>query len=69
MGSSPIASTADQEWRSDVERDLMTGLPSVVSPEKWQSERDELLSLEKEATHALDAVSYTHLTLPTKRIV
>ena len=42
----------------------MTGLPSVVSPEQWQSERDELLSLEKEATRTLDALAARRRRLP-----
>lgn len=42
----------------------MTNMPEVVSPEKWQEERDELLKLEKEATRTLDALAARRRRLP-----
>jgi len=42
----------------------MTAMPEVVSAEKWQAERDELLSAEKEATRALDALAARRRRLP-----
>jgi predicted dithiol-disulfide oxidoreductase (DUF899 family) len=35
----------------------MTSMPEIVSAEKWQADRDELLKSEKEATRALDAIA------------
>jgi predicted dithiol-disulfide oxidoreductase (DUF899 family) len=42
----------------------MTGMPEVVSAERWQQERDELLVAEKEATRALDALAARRRRLP-----
>jgi predicted dithiol-disulfide oxidoreductase (DUF899 family) len=42
----------------------MTHLPQVVPPEKWQQERDDLLTAEKEATRALDALAARRRRLP-----
>jgi predicted dithiol-disulfide oxidoreductase (DUF899 family) len=42
----------------------MAGMPQVVSAEKWQQERDELLRAEKEATRALDALAARRRRLP-----
>jgi predicted dithiol-disulfide oxidoreductase (DUF899 family) len=42
----------------------MTAMPEVVSAEKWQQERDELLRAEKEATRALDALAARRRRLP-----
>jgi len=39
-------------------------MPEVVSAEKWQQDRDELLKLEKEATRALDALAARRRRLP-----
>src|SRR5438876_12207896 len=39
-------------------------LPSVVSPEEWQVERDKLLAKEKEATRARDALAAERRRLP-----
>ena len=35
----------------------MTNMPEIVSAEKWQQDRDELLKAEKQATRALNAAS------------
>jgi predicted dithiol-disulfide oxidoreductase (DUF899 family) len=35
----------------------MTSMPEIVSAERWQADRDELLKAEKEATRALDAIA------------
>jgi predicted dithiol-disulfide oxidoreductase (DUF899 family) len=42
----------------------MTTMPQVASAEKWQQERDELLTAEKEATRALDALAARRRRLP-----
>ena len=42
----------------------MTGVPEIVSAEKWQQDRDELLKAEKEATRALDALAARRRRLP-----
>jgi predicted dithiol-disulfide oxidoreductase (DUF899 family) len=42
----------------------MTGKPDVVSAEKWQQDRDDLLAAEKEATRALDALAARRRRLP-----
>jgi predicted dithiol-disulfide oxidoreductase (DUF899 family) len=42
----------------------MTNKPEVVSAEKWQQDRDELLKAEKEATRALDALAARRRRLP-----
>ena len=42
----------------------MTDMPEIVSAEKWQQDRDELLKAEKEATRALDALAARHRRLP-----
>jgi predicted dithiol-disulfide oxidoreductase (DUF899 family) len=42
----------------------MTALPEIVSAEKWQQDRDELLRDEKEATRALDALAARRRRLP-----
>jgi predicted dithiol-disulfide oxidoreductase (DUF899 family) len=42
----------------------MTGKPEVVSAEKWQQERDDLLVAEKEATRALDGIAAQRRRLP-----
>ena len=42
----------------------MTSLPEIVSAEKWQQDRDELLKAEKEATRALDALAARRRRLP-----
>jgi predicted dithiol-disulfide oxidoreductase (DUF899 family) len=42
----------------------MDVMPTVVSPEEWQRERDELLRLEKEATRTLDAIAARRRRLP-----
>lgn len=41
--------------------------PKVVSAEKWQHARDELLKAEKEATRALDALAARRRRLPMVR--
>jgi predicted dithiol-disulfide oxidoreductase (DUF899 family) len=45
----------------------MVGFPTVVSAEEWQSERDELLVAEKEATRRLDAIAARRRRLPMAR--
>jgi predicted dithiol-disulfide oxidoreductase (DUF899 family) len=42
----------------------MTSMPEVVSAEVWQQQRDELLTAEKEATRALDAIAARRRRLP-----
>ena len=42
----------------------MTNMPEVVSAEKWQQDRDELLKSEKEATRTLDALAARRRRLP-----
>jgi predicted dithiol-disulfide oxidoreductase (DUF899 family) len=42
----------------------MPAMPDVVSADKWQQERDELLRAEKEATRALDALAARRRRLP-----
>jgi predicted dithiol-disulfide oxidoreductase (DUF899 family) len=42
----------------------MTYMPEVVSAEKWQQDRDELLKAEKEATRAIDALAARRRRLP-----
>jgi predicted dithiol-disulfide oxidoreductase (DUF899 family) len=45
----------------------MTSMPEIVSAEKWQAERDELLKAEKEATRTLDAIAARRRRLPMVR--
>ena len=45
----------------------MTAMPEVVSAEKWQEERDELLVAEKEATRAIDELAARRRRLPMVR--
>jgi predicted dithiol-disulfide oxidoreductase (DUF899 family) len=42
-------------------------IPKIVSAEEWQRERDELLTAEKEATRALDALAARRRRLPMVR--
>jgi predicted dithiol-disulfide oxidoreductase (DUF899 family) len=42
----------------------MTNMPEIVSAEKWQQDRDELLKAEKEATRAVDALAARRRRLP-----
>lgn len=44
------------------------GMPPVVPPQQWQAARDELLTAEKEATRALDALAARRRRLPMTRI-
>ena len=44
-----------------------TPMPEIVSPERWQQERDELMKAEKEATRALDALAARRRRLPMTR--
>ncbi len=41
-----------------------TSMPEIVSPERWQEERDGLMKAEKEATRALDALAAQRRRLP-----
>jgi predicted dithiol-disulfide oxidoreductase (DUF899 family) len=45
----------------------MVSIPNVVSADEWQSERDELLVAEKEATRLLDAIAARRRRLPMVR--
>ncbi len=45
----------------------MVSMPSVVSAEEWQKERDDLLLAEKEATRRLDAIAAQRRRLPMVR--
>jgi predicted dithiol-disulfide oxidoreductase (DUF899 family) len=42
----------------------MHAMPTIVSAEEWEQERDELLILEKEATRTLDALAARRRRLP-----
>src|ERR1700688_106630 len=42
----------------------MTDMPEIVSAERWQQDRDELLKAEKEATRTLDALAARRRRLP-----
>jgi predicted dithiol-disulfide oxidoreductase (DUF899 family) len=42
----------------------MTSMPEIVSAEKWQEARDELLVAEKEATRAMDKIAARRRRLP-----
>jgi predicted dithiol-disulfide oxidoreductase (DUF899 family) len=42
----------------------MTPMPEIVTTEKWQQDRDELLKAEKEATRTLDALAARRRRLP-----
>ena len=42
----------------------MTVMPEIVSADKWQQDRDELLKAEKEATRTLDAIAARRRRLP-----
>ena len=42
----------------------MTNIPEIVSAEKWQQDRDELLKAEKQATRALDTLAARRRRLP-----
>jgi predicted dithiol-disulfide oxidoreductase (DUF899 family) len=46
----------------------MVSMPSVVSAEDWQRERDDLLLAEKEATRQLDAIAARRRRLPMVRL-
>jgi len=46
----------------------MTSMPTIVSEEEWQQERDALLVAEKEATRRLDAIAAKRRRLPMVRI-
>ena len=46
----------------------MTNMPEVVSAEKWQQDRDDLLKLEKEATRALDGLAARRRRLPMVKV-
>ena len=46
----------------------MTSMPTIVSEEEWQQERDALLVAEKEATRRLDAIAAQRRRLPMVRI-
>jgi predicted dithiol-disulfide oxidoreductase (DUF899 family) len=41
-----------------------TPMPEIVSPQRWQEERDGLMKAEKEATRALDALAARRRRLP-----
>jgi predicted dithiol-disulfide oxidoreductase (DUF899 family) len=45
----------------------MVARPEVVSAEEWQRERDQLLTLEKDATRAVDALAARRRRLPMVR--
>jgi predicted dithiol-disulfide oxidoreductase (DUF899 family) len=45
----------------------MTSMPTIVSEEEWQQERDALLVEEKEATRRLDAIAARRRRLPMVR--
>jgi predicted dithiol-disulfide oxidoreductase (DUF899 family) len=45
----------------------MVTMPTVVSAKEWQSERDDLLVAEKEATRRLDAIAARRRRLPMVR--
>jgi predicted dithiol-disulfide oxidoreductase (DUF899 family) len=45
----------------------MVAMPTVVSAEEWEQERDALLTAEKEATRRLDAIAAQRRRLPMVR--
>ncbi len=45
----------------------MASLPTIVSTEQWQQERDVLLAAEKEATRRIDAIAAQRRRLPMVR--
>jgi predicted dithiol-disulfide oxidoreductase (DUF899 family) len=45
----------------------MTNMPEIVSAEKWQQDRDELLKTEKDATRTLDVLAARRRRLPMVR--
>jgi predicted dithiol-disulfide oxidoreductase (DUF899 family) len=45
----------------------MTAMPEIVSAEAWQTQRDELLKSEKEATRAMDKIAARRRRLPMVR--
>jgi predicted dithiol-disulfide oxidoreductase (DUF899 family) len=45
----------------------MTAMPEIVSAEQWQEQRDELLKIEKESTHAIDKIAAQRRRLPMVR--
>ncbi len=45
----------------------MTTMPEIVAAERWQQDRDELLTAEKEATRVLDALAARRRRLPMVR--
>jgi predicted dithiol-disulfide oxidoreductase (DUF899 family) len=47
--------------------DHLMSMPTVVSAEEWQKERDALLAEEKEATRRLDAIAAQRRRLPMVR--
>jgi predicted dithiol-disulfide oxidoreductase (DUF899 family) len=49
------------------EKESAMPMPEIVSAEKWQEERDELLKAEKEATRSLDAIAARRRRLPMVR--
>jgi predicted dithiol-disulfide oxidoreductase (DUF899 family) len=46
----------------------MTAMPEIVSAEQWQQEREELLTAEKQATRALDALAARRRRLPMVKV-
>jgi predicted dithiol-disulfide oxidoreductase (DUF899 family) len=42
----------------------MTNMPEIVSADRWQQDRDELLKAEKDATRALDVLAARRRRLP-----
>src|SRR5580658_10634568 len=59
-----VRSAFDRRTVHDREGVKMTDMPEIVSAEKWQQDRDELLKAEKEATRTLDAIAARRRRLP-----
>jgi len=59
-----VRGTFDDRIVGDCEGMKVTSFPELVSAEKWQQARDELLNAEKEATRALDALAARRRRLP-----
>src|SRR5271165_6543691 len=67
VAKGPLVHVARVEHGSELGGSHMISMPRVVSAEEWQSERDDLLVAEKEATRGLDAIAARRRRLPMVR--
>src|SRR6202046_4413004 len=58
------AGDLDDRTAGDCEGVNMSPMPEIVSAEKWQQDRDDLLKAEKEATRAQDVLAARRRRLP-----